>query len=322
VRIFVTGSNGFVGGAFGRAAARAGHTVVGCARASQPARDWLGGYVQADAATADLAPTLRDFAPDALLHAAGTASVRSSLEAPLEDLRASVVTFANVLDSVRRSGSSPLVIFPSSAAVYGEPAALPVSEDAPALPLSPYGFHKAACELVAREYAECFGSRIVVCRLFSLFSAEQRRLLVWELYKQFAGGDATVWLEGTGEETRDYLHVADAARVLLRLAETPLDETRLDETRSIGSRRDDARGVCLTVNVASGEATTALELAKQIGNLIAPSKEIRARGVSRPGDPRAWRADITRLRRLVPDFQPAPLADALARCVEEWQSEG
>lgn len=317
MRIFVTGSNGFVGGAFGRAAASAGHTVVGCARASQPARNWLGAYVQADAATADLAPTLRDFAPDALLHAAGTASVRASLDAPLEDLRASVVTFANVLDSVRRSGSSPLVLFPSSAAVYGEPATLPVSEDTHARPLSPYGFHKAACELIAREYAECFGARIVVCRLFSLFGAEQRRLLVWELYKQFASRDATVWLEGTGEETRDYLHIADAARALLRLA-----ETRLDEARSTETSRDDARGVCLTVNVASGEATTALELARQIGNLVAPSKEIHARGISRPGDPRAWRADITRLRRLVPDFQPAPLTDALARCVAEWRSEG
>lgn len=322
MKILITGSNGFVGGAFGRAASRAGHTVTGVARASQASRGWLGSYVQADAATADLATLVRDFAPDALLHAAGTASVRASLDAPLEDLRASALTFANVLDSVRRSGSTPLVLFPSSAAVYGEPATLPVSEDAPTLPLSPYGFHKAACELVAREYAACFGARVIVCRLFSLFGASQRRLLVWELYRQLAGSSTTVWLEGTGEETRDYLHIADAAHALLRLAETRLDETQPDEAQSVESSQDESRGACLTVNVASGEATTALELAQQLRGLVAPTKEIRARGISRPGDPRAWQADTTRLRRLVPDFHPAPLKDSLARCVAEWQSEG
>lgn len=310
MKILITGGNGFVGGSFGRFAARAGHVVLGVGRAAQPARGWLAAYAQADAASADLAPLIREFAPDVLFHAAGTASVRASLEAPLEDLRASVLSFANALDSVRRSGARPLVLFPSSAAVYGNPAQLPVKEDAPARPISPYGFHKAACELAAREYADCFGARVVVCRLFSLFGAAQRRLLVWELYRQCAGDGETVWLEGTGEETRDYLHVEEVSSALLRLADSLLS----DDTSGAG-------GECLTVNVASGAGVGALELARQVRDLIAPAKEIRCRGMVRPGDPRAWQADTSRLRSLAPGWQPRPLAESLARCVAEWRAE-
>lgn len=310
MKILITGSNGFVGGGFGRFAARAGHTVLGVGRAAQPARGWLGAYAQADAVSADLSPTLREFAPDVLFHAAGTASVRASLDAPLEDLRASVLSFANALDSVRRSGVRPLVLFPSSAAVYGDPVRLPVREDAPARPISPYGFHKAACELIAREYADCFGLRVVVCRLFSLFGAAQRRLLVWELYRQCVGSDETVWLEGTGEETRDYLHVEEVSSALLRLAGARLS----DHTSG-------ASGECLTVNVASGAGVGALELARQIRDAVAPAKEIRCRGMVRPGDPRAWRADTSRLREMIPGWEPRPLAESLAACVEEWRAD-
>jgi UDP-glucose 4-epimerase len=313
MKILITGSNGFVGGGFGRSASRAGHTVLGVGRAAQPARAWPGAYAQIDAVSADLAPLVREFAPDVLFHATGTASVRASLDAPLADLRASVQSFANALDAVRRSGARPLVLFPSSAAVYGDPARLPVGEDAPARPISPYGFHKAACELIAREYADCFGVRVVVCRLFSLFGAAQRRLLVWELYRQCAGADSTVWLGGTGEETRDYLHVDEVSSALLRLA----------EARLAGGAGDagGAGGECLAVNVASGEEVSALELARRVRDLVAPAKEIRCRGALRPGDPRAWRADTSRLRGLIPGWRPRPLAESLAACVAEWRAD-
>ncbi len=307
MRILITGSNGFVGGGVGRWAARAGHTVLGVARASQAATGWPGTYAQADVLTSDLADIIRQFAPDVLLHGAGTASVAASLHTPLDDLRAAVMTWANVLDSVRRTELRPLLLFPSSAAVYGNPTALPVREDAPVQPISPYGFHKVACELLAREYAECFGFNIIVCRLFSLFGAAQRRLLVWELYQQCTGPDATVWLAGTGTETRDYLPIDDIAAALGELATTQ-------------ARPTDA-GRCLVVNVASGTATSVLALAEQIRALVAPEKDLRCRGVARPGDPHAWRADITTLRTLAPRWQPQPLARALAQCVAEWQQE-
>ncbi|HLL73872.1 MAG TPA: NAD-dependent epimerase/dehydratase family protein [Pyrinomonadaceae bacterium] len=307
MKILVTGSNGFVGGSVGRAAARAGHELLGVARASQPARGWPGRFAQADALASDLSGIVRDFAPGAVFHCAGTASVAASFAAPLDDLRAAVLTFANLLEAVRRAAPEALVVFPSSAAVYGDPPRLPVGEETPARPISPYGFHKAACEMLAREYAECFGLRAAVCRLFSVFGPAQRRLLVWELFRQFAGPDDTVWLEGTGRETRDYLHADDAASALLAVAE------RLSD--------DPSAPRLTTLNVASGVETSALELAERIRARVAPRKTIRCRNVARAGDPRAWRADVTRLRALAPGWQPRPLDEALASCVADWQRE-
>jgi UDP-glucose 4-epimerase len=305
MRILITGSRGFLGGSVGRFAAANNHEVLGLGRSSQPEVDWPGGYIQADVAGADLSEIIRDFAPDVILHAAGTASVSASFEAPLDDLRAAALTWANTLDGVRRSGIKPLTVFPSSAAVYGNASRLPIRESAAVAPISPYGFHKAACELLAREYAVCFGLQVMVCRIFSLVGVAQRRLLIWELYRQFTGPDDTVWLQGVGTESRDYLHADDFALAVLQLADR---RPRLFE-----------RGSCITINIASGEETKAYEIARQIGGLTAPDKTIRCRNVGRPGDPHSWRADISLARSFLPSWQPRPLSSSLAQCVTQWQ---
>jgi UDP-glucose 4-epimerase len=304
VRILITGSRGFVGGSIGRFAARAGYEVLGVSRATQPPNDWPGRYVTADVVSADLTGIIRDFAPDAIFHAAGTASVGASFATPLDDLRASLLSWANVLDSVRRSGVQPLMLFPSSGAVYGQLDQIPVKEGASLQPISPYGFHKVACELLAREYATCFGQRIMVCRLFSLFGEYQRRLLIWELFRQFAGSEEVVWLEGTGDETRDYLSADDMAAAILLLIE---NQVKAGSTARFQE-----------VNVASGVETRVLDLAKKLGRLVAPQKEIRCRGIERSGDPERWQADISRLRALLPDWKPKSLAEGLASCVAGW----
>lgn len=328
MRILITGSRGFVGGSFGRSAAREGHTLLGLGRDSQPALDWPGDYAQADVVSADLSGYIQDFAPDAVFHAAGTASVGASLSSPVEDLRASALTWANTLDAVRRSGLRPLVLFPSSAAVYGNPEVLPVKEDAPLRPVSPYGFHKAVCELLGREYAECFGLSVIVCRLFSLFGAAQRRLLVWELYSQLIGREQTVWLQGTGTESRDYLHVDDLSAALLQLIalrregqerEGVEQAKKSDVEETASSERE--RGSYLIVNVASGVETGVLNLAERLREIIAPHKTIRGRGLERRSDPHHWRADVSLLRSLIPGWQPQTLVEGLEQCIAKWRSE-
>lgn len=307
MRILVTGCRGFIGGSVGRFASSTGHEVMGIGRSSQPEHDWLGQYMQADVALSDLSGVIRAFAPDMIFHAAGTASVQASLESPLDDLRAAALTWANTLDGVRRSGLRPLILFPSSAAVYGNPRQLPVREDSPLAPISPYGFHKATCELLAREYATCFDLNIIVCRFFSVFGAAQRRLLVWEIYKQLAGQDRVVWLQGTGAESRDYLHIDEAAAAILQLSQN--HQRRLN------------CGSSLFINIASGEETRVISLAEQIRDLVAPEKEIRCRGLERPGDPQCWRADVSLLSSMAVSWRPQPLPATLAQCVKSWQKE-
>src|SRR5687767_14331524 len=160
---------------------------MGVGRAARTGKDWPGKYVQTDFSSASLTRVIQEFAPEVVFHGAGTASVGASMAEPLIDLQGSALTCANVFEAVRQSGIKPLIVMPSSAAVYGNPQALPVNEEAIVQPISPYGFHKAICELLAREYAECFGLDFIICRFFSVFGAAQRRLLIWELHQQLAG---------------------------------------------------------------------------------------------------------------------------------------
>ena len=305
MRLLITGSAGFVGGSIGRYAAGAGHTIVGVSRRSQPAAEWPGEHLVSDVAQADLAPAIAAAAPDVVVHAAGSASVGGSVAAPLDDFRAAVVSWANLLDGVRRSGRRPLVVFPSSAAVYGNPAALPVAESAPVAPISPYGFHKAACELLAREYADCFGLAVLVVRVFSVFGPAQRRLLVWDLYRQAVADGPDLWLDGTGAESRDFLHVDDLSALIVRLA------------------ADDAGtepGRLRTVNAGRGDEVSVLSMAEHVRRAVgADAKAIRCRGHHRPGDPQRWQADVTRLAEFTPGWRPAPLTAAVAGCVAHWR---
>ena len=307
MRILVTGSNGFLGSSLGKLAARDGCEVLGIGRSSQPILGWTGKYLQQDVAYSDLSAIINDFAPDAVLHAAGTASVGLSFTAPLDDLRGAILTWANTLDGVRRSRQRPILLFPSSAAVYGNPPKLPMGEADAIAPLSPYGFHKAACELLAREYAECFGLDIIVCRLFSVFGVAQRRLLIWELYQQLVRSDE-VWLQGSGTESRDYLDIEDIWTALFQLL------------RDSGQTR--RGGEYQVLNVARGEEIIVGDLAQELRRLIAPEKSIHYHGFERPGDPRRWCADLARLHSLLPDWRPKPLATSLSRCVAAWQEEG
>ena len=279
-----------------------GHVVIGTGRYMEPKKDW-GGLYTVVSGSDDLSNLIRDVGPDVLINAAGTASVGASLDDPLNDFRGSVQTCAGVLDAVRRSGQNPVVVIPSSAAVYGNPASLPVAEDAALQPISPYGFHKTACELLAREYAECFGLRILTCRFFSVFGAAQQRLLVWELYQQFAGPEKIAWVDGTGTETRDFVYIDDLAAALLALVQ-----------KFSASGQE-----CLLVNVASGIETSVLSLAEMIRDLVAPEKKIRCRGNLRKNDPLRWRADISRLQMHLPSWQPRPLNEGLALCVKVWR---
>lgn len=302
MKILIVGCRGFVGGSLGRAAVRAGHAVCGVARSGQPEVDWPGEYLQADAALSDFAPLLTSVRPDLVVHAAGPASVAASFASPHDDFRGAVGPLANLLEGVRRSGLRPLLFVPSSAAVYGQPESLPVAETAATRPVSPYGFHKLSCELLAREYAECFGLDIVVGRFFSLYGPRQRRLLLWELFRKASSADAEVVLDGTGEETRDYLHIDDAAAAVLAIAEAR------------------PRGLHV-VNVASGTPARVADLAALVLQSVGRVKPIRTAQEHRAGDPPHWVADV-RLLRNVWSAAPRTIERGVAGCVGEWGPQG
>lgn len=295
-RILITGASGFLGYSLGQHFCAVGHEVLGVARHPVPACFPMDhGSLSPD----EIARAVERFQPDVLLHAAGAASVGKSIADPSRDFGDSVTLVHQVLEGVRRTALRPRFVFPSSAAVYGEAERLPIDETAPLRPISPYGFHKKMCEEIVQEYARCFALPGLIVRLFSLFGPLQRRLLVWEIFEKYMREDEVV-LQGTGSESRDYLHIDDMAEALLRLLDAPLD-------------------MCRTVNVASGEEITVRSLVQTMGRLLGSRKTVRFRNAPRAADPNRWRAEVSLFAQLTGHRIVADPDSRLMQTMDRWR---
>lgn len=305
-RVLITGCSGFIGRNITRTARARGWVTGGISRLQPAGGDAPDSFYPADIARDDLFQAFEDFAPSTVIHAAGSSSVAQSFNNPLMDFRQSVETWAHVLDAVRTTNANPVVVFLSSAAVYGKVTELPIAESHSRRPLSPYGLHKLMCETLGQGCSTMFGIRMLVCRLFSLVGPDQRRLLPWELFRQFTDPSVEeVVLEGSPDSSRDYLHIDDAASGILDLAaaDHPLQDAPL------------------FVNVASGAEVSVREVARVIGQDLVSSKPIVFRGIDRPGDPKRWRADTTVISKLLPNWSPRHFEQAAKECVSRWAEE-
>jgi UDP-glucose 4-epimerase len=228
--------------------------------------------------------TLRDLAalsgpPDLVFHAAGSASVAFSLEQPLLDFQRTVATTAAVLEAMRMAAPGALIVYPSSAAVYGVVTKGQIAEWTPIAPLSPYGVHKAMAEELCLTRSRHFGVRCAIIRYFSLYGPGLRRQIVWDLVQKITANPTEVQLDGEGDETRDFLHVEDASRMVSLVARTTRDEP-------------------VVINGGSGHVVSIRELADVVARELGEHTAIRFSGKRRQGDPPYYQADVARLAQL------------------------
>jgi UDP-glucose 4-epimerase len=294
--VLVTGATGFIGNELLRAFKARGWLGYGLIRHRGVSSNEISQVTKYD--VQNITKILLQIHPTVLIHAAGSSSVGSSVSNPDADFRDSVLLFQGILDAVRLSGLNFRVVYLSSASVYGQPKTLPVTEDCRLNPISPYGYHKKICEELAQEYTQCYQIPTSVARIFSVFGVGQRRLLIWDLLRKFLD-DKCVQLSGTGEETRDFLHIDDLVTQIFQLVEN-------------------AQLPHEVFNLGSGEARSVSQVAESVRRILGSSKEIVFDGSIRPGDPRAWQADISRLER---QFGPPFIHDfevRLAQTIEGW----
>jgi UDP-glucose 4-epimerase len=291
----LTGAGGFLAGHFANAFASAGWRVVGIGRSDPNHQsDRYAAFHLNDLSDADRVLSILDrSAADVVVHLAAPASVPESLRNPPGDFRAHVLPTVNALEAVRLARAPIRVILVSSAAVYGDPASLPVSEDAPLRPISPYGFHKMHQELLVDEYVRLHGVRACKARIFSTYGENLRRLAVWEIARRALRGERVAL--GSGEETRDYLYAGDAGRAIAVIAE-----------------RAECNGEA--INVAAGEEVAMRTVAAQVYAAAGIAEPPRFTGEALQGSPTHWRADIRRLRAL--GFDPPEWSNGLARTVQ------
>jgi len=275
--VLVTGARGFLGGFVLRHYVRAGWDVIGLGRDAAPGAEpvpasvaWHAGEVTLETLTS------LGLRPDLIVHCAGSGSVPGSFSDPAGDLRDTVHSTAAVLEFVRQHCPGCVVVYPSSAAVYGNAAGAPVDEDSPVsihAPGSPYGTHKLMAEQLCLSYGRHFGLSVAIVRLFSIYGEGLRKQLLWDACQKIERGDHVYG--GTGGECRDWMHAEDAARLLAAVA--PYAEPE-----------------CPIFNGASGEPTTVRDvlhlLYRELGVHAAPRFSQRAR----PGDPTSLQADTSR----------------------------
>ncbi len=293
--ILITGASGFIGAALYWHFLKAGWRVVGVSRKPSAALAGSSLYEMARFIPLTLPdPVIRDlleeYNPAIVVHAAGSADVAYSFTEPFEDFDASARTLAYMLDSVRASCPAAHFIYLSSAAVYGNPESLPISEVTPTKPISPYGFHKIICETMIEEYSQIYGLSSAVLRIFSAYGPNMARQVMFDLSRRFIEENSgEICIRGEGTDTRDFIHISDLASIIQLLGEGR---------------------ACGRYNVGSGEQTTVSYVAGILGGILAPEKKIIFDGCPSRGFPSQWCADISRLRNL--GFHPQkPITNGL-----------
>ena len=304
---WVTGARGFIGRHLAQHLAGQGLRVAGVGHGHWPQAEalrhgvgeWLNGEI--DESNLDLVAS-RSGRPDIVYHLAGGASVGASLANPAEDYERTVHTTLRLLDWIRRRCAEVPVLAVSSAAVYGAGHAGPIAESVVGVPFSPYGYHKSMMETLCRSYAQNFGLRTAIARVFSAYGPGLRKQLLWDICTRLQTPAAELVLDGTGTETRDWLDVRDLAAALAQIA----------------ARTPTAH--CPVLNVGSGSGSTVATVATQLLAAAGDGRALRFSGRVRPGDPAALVADVTALRALgVPE--PRPLAAGVADYVRWFREQ-
>jgi len=155
---------------------------------------------------------------DYVLHLAAIASVQASLKAPRHTHRVNVDGTLNVLDAAQRAGVRR-VVFASSAAVYGDHTALPLREELPPRPLSPYAASKAVGEAYCCAFHASYSLPTVALRFFNVYGPRQDPASPYSgvisiFAARMARGECPV-IYGDGKQTRDFVYVADVVRAML-----------------------------------------------------------------------------------------------------------
>lgn len=276
IKVLITGANGFIGKELMRKFKYYKHVVEGC--------DW-GDVDNKQIFRVDLRKItkvvefLDKSKPDIIIHCAGNADVRHSVQYPEVDYERNVTITHNLLFALHKLGMDRTkVIFLSSASVYGNPSVLPISEDTPTCPLSPYAVHKVMCEKLCEYFINNYKMDIKIARIFSAYGSGLRKQIFWDMHKRFIN-TGKLLMFGTGNESRDYIHIDDVANSIYLMATVSTPH--------------------IIFNVANGEELTIRTVAEIFANKSnIPLENIAFNGIVREGDPLNWRADISKMKEI------------------------
>jgi UDP-glucose 4-epimerase len=226
MRTLVTGVAGFIGSHLAERLLAEGHEVVGVdcftpyyARSAKEAnlqgllREARFTFVEGDLLKLDMINILKDISH--VFHQAAQAGVRSSWGKEFEIYTSLNVLATQQLLEACKGLSIDRFVYASSSSVYGDAAALPLSEDSLPQPVSPYGVTKLAAEHLCHTYACSFGIPVVSLRYFTVYGPRQRPDMAFHRFMRSIIKDEVIEVYGDGNQTRDFTFVADAVEANL-----------------------------------------------------------------------------------------------------------
>jgi UDP-glucose 4-epimerase len=220
--------------------------------------------------------------------------VRRSVEDPVFDAAVNILGGLNLAEAAREGGVRQIVFASTGGAIYGEQETFPAGEDHPARPVSPYGVSKLAFERYLFYYHATHGLDVTCLRYANVYGERQNPhgeagVVAIFLDRLLAGKAPTV--NGSGLQTRDYVHVSDVVRANLAAAGRPGFHV---------------------YNVGTGVETAVVELYRELARAL--GSDLAARhGPAKPGEQQRSAVDAGRIRRELGLPEPLPLRQGLAR---------
>ncbi len=297
MKALVTGGAGFVGSNVVVLLEAEGHRVRVLDNLSSGYRENLSIFRNAEFHEGDVRDADVVFQAakgvEVIFHLAASVGNVRSVEKPREDAEVNVLGTLNVLEAARHAGIRKFV-FSSSAAIFGELKYLPIREDHPAEPDSPYGASKLGAEKLCFVYGKLYDLDVISLRYFNVYGVNQRYDAYGNVIPIFAHrllGGLPLVVFGDGEQTRDFVNVRDVAQANLLAAQ-----------RS---------GVSGAFNIASGTSLTVNRLAELMREISGVRVNVQY-GPARKSDVRHSRADISSARNVLGYAPSVSMRDGLA----------
>lgn len=277
-QVLITGGAGFIGSHLAdtlvdHADVRILDDLSTGTRANVPeAATFIEGDIRDEATVTDAAADV-----DVVFHEAANSSVKQSVEDPLESHRTNIMGSVSVLEAARKADAR--VVSASSAAIYGVPDRVPITEQHPKQPTSPYGVEKLALDRDTMLYNDVYGLPTVNLRYFNVYGPRQvasEYSGVIDVFLGQAKRNDNITIDGDGSQTRDFVHIDDIVQANLRAAVTD----------SVGE----------SYNIGNGGSITIEELAESVRSVTDSASELTYTD-PRPGDIPESCADISKAQR-------------------------
>ncbi len=324
MKVLVTGGAGYIGSHMVATLLRAAHDVVVVDDLSTGYRDAISPkarFVEGDVGDGRLmAAVFREENVDAVCHFAAKIRVEESVSNPRVYVQGNLAKTLAFLEAVLDCSRVPAFVFSSTAAVYGTPETVPIDEEHPKRPESPYGESKLAVERALESYGKAYGFRWAALRYFNAAGAdpgaglgerhEPETHLIPIVLEAAAGRRSSVSLFGTAWPTpdgtcvRDYIHVLDLCDAHLAALE------HLSRGGESGA-----------FNLGTGRGYSVRNVIDAVERVTGCSVKV-VHAPPRPGDPAELVADAARAERVLGWKAQRSNLDAIVRDAWDWHTRG